>query len=387
MPRFRHIAPGARRRWVASVAAASITVLVVSGCSASKPAASSSSPAGSASGRSNAGSDAGSAKAALQTLLAQPTELPLTTPVGKPVPKGKTVAFISCASADCNQIAGLLKSQASLLGWTIKAINTDGSPQSTRKAFEQVVSMHAAGVISVTSDRSVYASLIPQLKANGTFNAVACGADPQGNGIDYTICGPSQTAPVGGAMATYMAADSDGKVNALYVNVPAFSTLTPIGTDFASTLKKYCPSCASSKLDLPVTALGTDSTTRIVSYLRAHPKVNYVGLSLDSLAIGLPAALKAAGLHVKIVGEGAAPTNLQYLASGDEAASVAFPYYEVYLSCLDAIVRHVAGADQIPSRYPRLWVLTKDNVKVSSNLQPVVVDSVSKFHALWGVAG
>ena len=45
-------------------------------------------------------------------------------------------------------------------------------------------------------------------------------------------------------------------------------------------------------LDIPLTSLGKDAPDRIVSYLRSHPDVNYIALSVtDALGAGLPAAL------------------------------------------------------------------------------------------------
>ena len=60
----------------------------------------------------------------------------------------------------------------------------------------------------------------------------------------------------------------------------------------------------------------------IVSYLRAHPEVNYVALSYDGVGVGLPAALKAAGLadKVKIIGEAPTATNVSYVEAGTQGA-------------------------------------------------------------------
>jgi ABC-type sugar transport system substrate-binding protein len=148
----------------------------------------------------------------------------------------------------------------------------------------------------------------------------------------------------------------------------------------------YCPKCKVDTLDIPVTALGKDVPTRIVSYLRAHPKVKYVVVGTDGLAIGLPAALKAAGLRdVKVVGQGATATNLQYLASGDQAMSIAFPYYEVLWTMVDAVVRHEAGVKVPPSVAPPLWLLNKENAPRTNQLFPVVDGMQAKFKALWGI--
>ena len=105
-------------------------------------------------------------------------------------------------------------------------------------------------------------------------------------------------------------------------------------------MQKYCPGATVNELDLALADLA-NATTTIVSYVRSHPSVKYVVTALDAPTIGLPGALAAAGLanHVKLVGEGATPTNVQYLHSGQQAADVAFPYYEAMWSMVNAVVQ------------------------------------------------
>ena len=74
-----------------------------------------------------------------------------------------------------------------------------------------------------------------------------------------------------------------------------------------------------------MTSLGKDAPDRIISYLRSHPKVNYVALSVtDALGAGLPAALKAAGLgdKVTIVGQGGGTQNFTDMKAGSIEALV-----------------------------------------------------------------
>jgi ABC-type sugar transport system substrate-binding protein len=55
-----------------------------------------------------------------------------------------------------------------------------------------------------------------------------------------------------------------------------------------------------------------------------------VAVVVDDLAIGLPSALKAAGLSdVKIIGDGASSITLGYIQDGQIAEDISFPYYEV----------------------------------------------------------
>ncbi|MTD54326.1 sugar ABC transporter substrate-binding protein [Amycolatopsis pithecellobii] len=331
------------------------------------------------------------AKDLITQLQNRPTALPSTTPVGKPVPPGKTVDFISCPAAECNQFAGLLTDSAKKLGWTLKAINTDGSPGSQQQAFAQIARDRADAAIYVGIDRTVYERYLPELKANGTWMVSACSTDEQGNGIDFAICTPEQQRDTGRLMAAEIVADSGGKANSVYVNVPAFTNLSKLRGEFLAATKEFCAACGTGTLDIPLTALGNGTPQLIVGYLRAHPDVDYVALAIDSLASGVPAALKAAGLdQVKIVGQGGGAATSQAIKTGDQLASVPWPYIETYLAGLDSVVRHVTGAPQLPSQLPRSWIVTKSNVaetdQTIDDIIPVVAGSDRMFQQLWGAA-
>ena len=342
---------------------------------------------GSAGGGSGGGGTA-AAKAFVTKYSSRPTTIPVTTPVGKTVPKGKTVFFVSCGTPECAQESDIVKQGTDALGWTLKTINTDGTPETEKAAFEQAVRAKPVGILYTAIDKSVFAQYIPTLHANGTILSACCIIDPVGpNSIDYAVEIPTQTGFVGQLQAAWVAQDAGGSTNSVFVNIPSIPILTFALTNYNKWFPKYCSGCKNDTLNIPITALGKDVPTRIVAYLRAHSNVKYIVMSTDSLAIGLPAALKAAGLNtkVKIVGQGATATNLQYLRSGDQAVSVAFPFYESMMMMLDAVVRHAAGAPIIPSVTPPQWLLTKDNAPNTSKIFPIVPDVVDQFKKLWGV--
>ena len=107
------------------------------------------------------------------------------------------------------------------------------------------------------------------------------------------------------------------------------------------------------------------------------------------MTIGLPAALKAAGLTgVKIVGQGATPTNIQYLHAGQQPVDVAFPYNEVMWSMVTAAIQHAVGDPITPAVAPPLWILTPQNApNTSASIFPVVADYQKQYEALWGISG
>ena len=168
------------------------------------------------------------------------------------------------------------------------------------------------------------------------------------------------------------------------VNVPAFAILASQATYYKSGMATYCPTCKVDEIDIALSNLSSAPDT-IVSYLRAHPSVNYVVASTDAVTMGLPAALKAAGLsNVKIVGQGATRP-IQYLHSGQQAADMAFPYYEVMYAMVNAAIQDKSGMPVTASVAPPKWLLIPQNAPVTtSQVFPVVASYQTQYEALWG---
>src|SRR5882762_3131466 len=125
-PRTRHF-----RLLLLMVAASS---LVVTACSSSKSKGTDPSKPG-----SSAGGDASKAVALLAQYTTRPTTFSLTVPVGKPIPTGKTIAYINCGNTICASQGPILETAAKVLGWTVNTINTDGTPAQIQNAWAQVL--------------------------------------------------------------------------------------------------------------------------------------------------------------------------------------------------------------------------------------------------------
>lgn len=384
----RTFRPRYRGRLVAGTAVALALITALAACSSSKSSGSGGGTSAAAGGSSTDSAGLAAAQALVNQYSQRPTKIPASGPIGKPVPKGKSVVFVSCGTPNCSVEGNIIRQATNLLGWSLNVINTDGTPETQKAAFAQAVQQKVNVVLYSAVDRATFAQYIPALKANHTFLSACCITDPVGgdSGIDYAIDVPSQTAIIGKLMAAWIITQSKGQANTVYFNLPAFSILNTQGAAYKSYLKQNCPSCTTDSVDIPVTALGKDVPTRIVSYLRAHPSVKWVTVSVDALAVGLPAALKAAGLNdVQIVGEGATSTNLQYIHAGQQSASVAFPYYEVMWAMVDAAARYEAGATVPPSVGATPWLLIKSNAPVTNDVFPTVKDYEAQFKALWGI--
>jgi ribose transport system substrate-binding protein len=373
----------ASRRYLGVAVVGAALALGVAACGSSGDNGSSSS----ASSASESSATLSKAQAVMAEGVKRPSAITVTTPIDKPIPSGKKLVFISCGAASCQLQGDIVQKAAAHLGWTSKTVATDGSPTQIQDAFTTALRSGADGVIINATTRDAIAKQLAQAKAKGVAFVGCCSTDKVGDGYLYNTSTPDQNGAIAKYLAASIAADSKGDANTLYVDIPAFTILGSLGGKLKSEYATYCPGCGFDKIDVPLPRLA-DSPNLIVSYLRSHPDVNYVALSVtDALGTGLPAALKAAGLtKVKIVGQGGDPTAFQALAQGQMLALVPFDYYAVDYQMVDALARHFAGVpiEQTP---PPRWLLTKDNLPPEyTKLFPNVANFESEFLKLWGKA-
>jgi ABC-type sugar transport system substrate-binding protein len=370
-----------RHRYLGMAAVCAALALGVAACGSSND--SSSSTAASSGGSSS--STVSKAQAVMAEGAKRPSDITVTTPIGKPIPSGKKLVFVSCGTSSCQLQGSIIDKAAAHLGWTTKTIATDGSPTQIQAGFATALRTGADAVIINAVTREAIAKQLAQAKAKGVAYVGCCSTDQVGDGYLYNTSTPDQNAQIAKYLSAAIVADSKGKANTLFVDIPAFTILASLGQTLKQDYLAYCSSCGFSKLDVPLPQLA-NAPNLIVSYLRSHPDVNYLALSVtDALGTGLPAALKAAGLtKVKIVGQGADPTAYQEMAQGQILALVPFDYFSVDYQMVDALARHFAGVP-IQLTPPSRWLLTKDNLPSDyTKLFPVVPDYESKFLKLWG---
>lgn len=310
MPTLRNRPRLPAPRLVALLAGLAVATLVAA-CGSGSSASSSSGTSGSGGGSKLTSADQSGlakAKAFLAKAEQRPSQITATGKIGKAVPTGKTIDWISCGNTpECTQEGNIVKQAASLLHWKTVILANNGTPQDEKAAFNQVVRTKPAAVLYSAIPASTFASEVPAMKKNGTFISACCITDAVGSttGIDYAVGIPDQVAPIAGGQAALVAAGSQDTGSVLVVNIPDFQILNISTADFYHSMASYCPSCKVSKLNIALANIGT-ATSTTVSYLRAHPAIKWVVAETDALTIGLPAALKEAGLSdVKIIGQGA----------------------------------------------------------------------------------
>jgi ABC-type sugar transport system substrate-binding protein len=328
------------------------------------------------------------ARDAVAEFSKQPTAIPNDEPITKPIPEGKDIVFLSCGTSTCNLEADIIKEATDALGWTLTSIPNDGTPEKTKAGWSQILRTKPDGVLYTATPVAAFKNELDQAAAAGIEVAACCTTDAPDDKLDFVIGTPAQSERPGALMANWVIDQSGGKGSAVFVNLSAFEIIQSIKKGFDGAMAENCPeACKAQELDIPITALGKDVPDRIVSFLRANPGTKYVVLSVDgALGAGLPSALKAAGLNdVTIIGEGPDENTLQYISSGQQEATVTFPYYEEMFSMVDALARKFADVPLEESIEVPDWIVTADTLPTDDSIFPVVADVKEQYFKLWGI--
>jgi ribose transport system substrate-binding protein len=318
----------------------------------------------------------------------RPTQIPVSQPIGKPIPAGKQIDFINCGVTACTSLYKNLSDAAKTLGWTVKQINTQGTPESVQAAWKQAVNDKPDAVVASGFPRAVFSQQLKQLQQMKIPVIESSTDDVEGGGIDLILSKPNDLGPEGQILASWITKDSGAKAHTLYVDLPVYNILKPVREYFEQNYAKLCAGCKLDKIDIPITAIGKDVPDRVVSYLRAHPDINYVAYSLGALNVGVPAALRQAGLanKVKLIVNVGDAENYQYIASGQTHAAMAFSNVDQTWVWADALARLFTGQPIDVDRKAHLpyMLITKDNLISTGSEFPLVKDYQQQWKKLWG---
>jgi ribose transport system substrate-binding protein len=328
------------------------------------------------------------ARQALAKYSKRPDKIPVTEPVGKPIPTGKKIDFILCGVQSCADLAQFFTAAANHLGWKVELIPTQGTPESVQKAYEHALRNKPDAVVASGFPRAVYAKQLAQLKEAGIPVIQSNADDVVGDGIELLKNGPKDVAVQGEMLASWVVSDSGAEANTVYFDLPAYTILKPVKETFAAKYKEWCEGCALDNVDVPITAIGKDMPDRVVSYVRSHPKVTHIVFGLGLLNVGVPAALKTAGVtgkHIAVnVGDA---QNYQYIQSDLSQGAMALNSHETAWLQADALARHFTGQSMDVDQKAVLpnMLITKDNISTTLGDFPLVEDYQEQFKALWGL--
>jgi ribose transport system substrate-binding protein len=367
-----------------------VTMLCVAGVAAGLTACGGDDDAVTAPESAPAGSGGAALDAARKNVEAHakaPVKIGPSEPIGKPIPTGKTIAYINCGAEACVNVGKSMDEAAKVLGWKVKHINTQPTPQAIQAAFEEAVRANPDGVAELGFDKVTFERQLEKLKANKIPVLAATGTDPSGSGIDLQIIPPEENSKSTMLMADKVAIDSGGKGEVGVVELTDYPVIKIYTQAFKDQLSKSCPDCTAKTIQIQPTSMGKDAASKIANFLRANPKIGHLFLSLDDLGAGLPAAVQNAGAKMpKTYGHAPTAAGLEALRTGERTAATPGPTPEIAWQFMDAFARHFTSQSMQPDQKWQgtiIWGEEFGNLPASGSL-PVVKDYQEQFNALWG---
>jgi ribose transport system substrate-binding protein len=311
-------------------------------------------------------------------------------PFSKPPPKGVTAVNLQCDFPTCETISKPIREMGKKLGWNVKTIVfKTGAPQ---EAVTQAV--NAPGVEFIFTAGIQRPIIEPQIKvAEEKGIAIISASNPEPpKGEVWPVAIAEQ---YGAAPATdvthWIINQSEGKANILlldYQEVPITATEKPA---IEKTLEEECPECSFSDLVLTGEELAAGSVpAKVVAYLQAHPEIDYIHVAFGNILLGVPEALKTAGLleNVTITSmNGLETAEGEMLKRGEVAAFYVGGQTEYALMEVDAAARLAAGMKLPQKTYeeaPQHWMCFPETAEKCTNWNGPQ-NQEKEFEELWGL--
>ena len=383
-----------QRHSVALLAGAGLAVGLLAGCGSSTSTDSSFNASKQTSGASSA------ALATVDKEYAQyqdPDPVLSIAPLGKKAPAGKTIDIITCPVAICATYTAAAEQASKALGWKTKVLVSQLSPtafQATWNTIDQdkpnvvfdansaPLSDISTQVLKAKADGSV-------IVAYGVAQAVGTtGSTPAARAFSYNANGPNAEVQNGHVQGLEVLHDSRGKASVLILDDPSVGAVVAaeVGSE-EQTLK--AGGASYSVQDVSSANIGTTIPSTLVTYLRAHPSVNYVTVPFDDYTPGIPEALQSAGLasKVKLVGSAADESSQKEVAAGQIFASAATATQANAWLMIDAAVRVLSG-DSISDANPAgpIAVLEKSSSSAIGSATAWPSSVYAKLRSAWGVS-
>ncbi len=145
------------------------------------------------------------------------------------MPTGKKLVYISCGVSVCQLQGQIVAQAAKALGWTTSTVTTDGTPTSVQAAYDTALRQGANAIVTTAALRAEIASKLPLLESKGVVVSDCCSTDPVASPFIYNTSTPRAGGHRRKSLAAEVVANSKGKANTLYVNIPAYTILSSLG--------------------------------------------------------------------------------------------------------------------------------------------------------------
>jgi ribose transport system substrate-binding protein len=317
----------------------------------------------------SANSGLAAAKAFVKKYESAPTGITATIPLKSKPATGKTLVFMQCSLAQCQQIDGDLAKAVKAVGWKLKTIDWNSAESSSLvSGMQTALQYHPVATVIISEPYATWKQEIPAYtKAGVKIIPMTVGSVPISKTVPVNIGGPKFYGLLGEELAQWFIAASNGKGNAVFANAPEFQVFAELASGFNSTLKKECSACKVTTVNQSISDIENSNVAPVVSAVQ-RGGAKYVLTSDGANILPLPSALKSAGLTVNIAGDTPTIDNEADLLNGTEAAWGSVSWTIAAWEVVDAAARASEGMTvPVEDGGMPTEILTKSNVGKPGN--------------------
>jgi ribose transport system substrate-binding protein len=288
------------------------------------------------------------------------------------------------------------KDAATAAGMKFKAVDGAGQPAKAANLIQLAISQDAAAIIvqSFASD-AVSAPISDAKKAGipviqefeqdpGFPSAKARALGVVAEAVSCYKCG-------GRALAHLVVADSGGKANVAFIDVPDIIGSLNVKAGFISEMKRLCPACKVKVAHSPVAQWGGLGT--LTSSLLRDPNVNYLVPALDAMISFMKPSIYAANAEdrVRVAAYNSTLPAMQDLKKGVLMAGlVGNPPEWIGWAAVDQVLRALSGKKPVRDELIPNRTFTRANINSVDLSKPTVdwfgaADFREGYKKLWGV--
>lgn len=376
------------RKRLTSMLAVALTAGAVVGCGSNDKASSSSSGTTGAAQPAAAKVDVAAAKKILAPYTGHPSAFPVDQPLKKR-PTGAKFAYLQCSTPVCGLIGQLTDGATKMMGVKLTVTKAGPSADALQGAMNSILEDKPAAVVLPAVEPSAINTQLATLKSdkipvvsNGLMNDAKYG-------ISAAMVNTPSIQVVGQVLAAKAVADKGASANIVLYTTPELSFGPVLKAAFQAKIGELCSACKVRYVDIPVATIGNAAPARVVSDLQANPKTNVTVFSTLEAAVGLPAALKTAGLSPDITGFAPNPVNLQDLKAGKLSSALGVDLAVSSWALVDAAARLDAGqpltAGEKKGFAPMQMLEPSDITFDPSHGYTGYPDFPKRFAKLWGI--
>jgi ribose transport system substrate-binding protein len=273
----------------------------------------------------------------------------------------------------------------------VKTVQQPEDAVGAATAMSNAIALKPDAIVAAGNPVSVFPQQVATMKRDGIAYIPIGTTDPIGNGVTADVGNVKDFQLEGRWLANWVVADSGGKANSVIFTLNTFPVLQVFSSTYQSTVQSLCSACRADVQSVAATAIGTTLPSEVVSYLRAHPSVNYAAFAYGDMTIGLASALQQANLsdRVKVATQSGAPSNYEDIAAGTEAVNVPESSTQMGFIVADALARTFMKLKLPQNQY----AVVQHNFVVKSNVQKpptlpytAVPNFEQQFYKLWKVS-